>query len=381
MASIAEHWKSIVLGLAVVLSVSIYLYLKWIYSYWHRNGFKTFHGVSLLFGHFGAAFAQTESIGLFFRRVYQTTNEPFIGVYGILRPILFVRDPELVRTILIKDFVHFSDRGVHCNTDYDPLSAHLFTLTGPTWRNLRVKLSPTFTSGKLKAMFNTFVDCGSTLQQYLENLIAKREQLDVREISARHSTNIIASVAFGIDVDTISNPNHEFRENGRKIFASTFLNGIRFFLKFIAPKLLVMLRIKAIPMEVEHFIKGIVKENLEYREKNNVTRKDFFQLLIQLRNGGSVQLDDEWNTIIKADESQKTMTLNEIAAQSFVFFSAGFETSSTTLSYCLYELAKNPEIQQRVHCEIDKVLGEHNDQLTYETVCDMIYLEKCIDGK
>lgn len=380
MASIAENWKSIILGLAIVASTLIYVYLKWTYSYWQRNGFKTFPGVSLLFGHFGAAFAQTESIGLFFRRVYQTTNEPFIGVYGILRPILFIRDPELVRTILIKDFVHFSDRGVHCNTDYDPLSAHLFTLTGPTWRNLRVKLSPTFTSGKLKAMFNTFVDCGSTLQQYLEDLIAKDEQLDVREISARHSTNIIASVAFGIDVDTISNPNHEFRENGRKIFASTFLNGIRFFLKFIAPKLLAILRIKAIPMEVEHFIKGIVKENLEYREKNNVTRKDFFQLLIQLRNGGSVQLDDEWSTIIKADESQKTMTLNEIAAQSFVFFSAGFETSSTTLSYCLYELAKNPEIQQRVHCEIDKVLSEHNGQLTYETVCDMIYLEKCIDG-
>lgn len=380
MASIAENWKSIILGLAIVASTLIYVYLKWIYSYWQRNGFKTFPGVSLLFGHFGAAFAQTESIGLFFRRVYQTTDEPFIGVYGILRPILFIRDPELVRTILIKDFVHFSDRGVHCNTDYDPLSAHLFTLTGPTWRNLRVKLSPTFTSGKLKAMFNTFVDCGSTLQQYLEDLIAKDEQLDVREISARHSTNIIASVAFGIDVDTISNPNHEFRENGRKIFASTFLNGIRFFLKFIAPKLLAILRIKAVPMEVEQFIKGIVKENLEYREKNNVTRKDFFQLLIQLRNGGSVQLDDEWNTIIKADESQKTMTLNEIAAQSFVFFSAGFETSSTTLSYCLYELAKNPEIQQRVHCEIDKIMGEHNGQLTYDTVCDMIYLEKCIDG-
>ena len=86
-------------------------------------------------------------------------------------------------------------------------------------------------------MFSTFVDCGSTLENYLENLIDKNELLDVREISARHSTNIIASVAFGLDVDTISEPNHEFRENGRKIFASTFINAIRFFLKFIAPKL------------------------------------------------------------------------------------------------------------------------------------------------
>lgn len=293
---------------------------------------------------------------------------------------MFYSDPELVRTILIKDFAHFSDRGVFCNEDYDPLSAHLFTMTGQKWKNMRGKLTPTFTSGKLKAMFATFVDCGSTLQNYLENLINKNEMLDVREISARHSTNIIASVAFGIDVDTISEPNHEFRENGQKIFASTFLNGIRFFLKFIAPKLMLILRIKAIPTECENFMKNLVKQNLEYREQNQVIRKDFFQLLVQLRNGGSVQLDDQWKTVIKADENQKTMTLNEICAQAFVFFAAGFETSSTTLSYCLYELAKNPDIQKRVHSEIDKVLEAHEGQLTYETVTDMIYLEKCIDG-
>lgn len=381
MAVTTEDWKVNILLLSIGIFTLVYSYLKWTYSYWNRKGFKTFPGVSLIFGHFKAAFAQKESIGLFFWRVYQNTNEPFVGVYGVFRPILFIRDPELIRTILIKDFANFSDRGVHSNSDYDPLTAHLFTMTGPKWKSLRAKLTPTFTSGKLKAMFNTFVDCGSTLQIYLENLINKGEVLDVREIAARHSTNIIASVAFGIDVDTISNPNHEFRKNGRKIFESTFMNGIRFFLKFIAPKLLVMFHIKAVPMEVEHFIKTIVKENLDYREKNNVSRKDFFQLLIQLRNGGAVQLDDQWNTIIKCDESQKTMTLNEIAAQAFVFFSAGFETSSTTLSYCLYELAKNQDLQKRLHMEIDRVFKEHNGILTYEAVTDMVFLEKCIDGE
>lgn len=381
MALLSNSWKIDILVLFIGLLTTLYLFLKRKYSYWERNGFKTLPNVNLLFGHFKATFAQTESVGLFFWRVYRSTTEPFLGVYGVLRPILFIRDPELMRTILIKDFAHFSDRGVHCNEDYDPLSAHLFTLTGKRWKNLRAKLSPTFSSAKLKAMFNTFVDCGATLENYLEHLIEQNELLDVREISARHSTNIIASVAFGIDVDTISNPNHEFRENGRQIFASTFLNSIRFFLKFIAPKLMLILRIKAIPQNVENFMKSLVKRNLEYREKNNVSRKDFFQLLIQLRNDGTVALDDQWNTVIKADESQKTMTLNEMAAASFLFFAAGFETSSTTLSYCLYELAKNHDIQKRVHSEIDRILKEHNGQLSYEAVADMIYLEKCIDGK
>lgn len=381
MAFSTGDWKVDLLALLIGLSTLLYAFLKRTYSYWDRRGFKSFPDVSLLFGHFQATFAQKESMGHFFTRVYNSTSEPFLGVYGFLRPMLFVKDPTLVRAILVKDFAHFSDRRVHCNEDYDPLSAHLFALSGQKWKNLRAKLSPAFSSGKLKTMFSTFTECASTLQNHLEKVASDGDLLDVRDISAKFTTNVIASVAFGIDVDTISNPDHVFRENGRRIFAASFWNGVRFFLKFIAPNLMSILRIKSVDGEVEQFIKSLVKQNLEYREMNNVTRKDFFQLLIQLRNGGTVQLDDEWDTVIKADDSQKTMTLNEICAQTFVFFAAGFETSSTTLSYCLYELAKNREIQLRVQEEIDKVLEEHDGKLTYESISDMKYLDKCIDGE
>lgn len=81
------------------------------------------------------------------------------------------------------------------------MSGHLFALPRKKWKNLRAKLTPTFTSGKLKAMFCTLVDCGSTLQHYLGDLADKKELLDVREIAASHTTNVIASVGFGIQVD------------------------------------------------------------------------------------------------------------------------------------------------------------------------------------
>ena len=131
---------------------------------------------------------------------------------------------------------------------------------------------------------------------------------------------------------------------------------------------------------VEEFIFSVVQQNLEFREKNHVTRKDFFQLLIQLRNTGTVQLDNQWETVIKGDESQKMMTLNEMAAHSYVFFLAGFETSSTTLTFCMYELAKNQDIQQRVHQEIDSVLERHDGQITYDSISEMKFLDQCIDG-
>lgn len=381
MAIFSACWAFDILTLFFGVLTTFYFISSRKYSYWDRKGIKTLPGFSYLCGHFNGIFFKGVALGDWFTKLYNSTKEPFIGIYGIFRPILFVRDPQLIQTILIKDFTHFTDRGIFYNEDLDPLSAHLFVLPGQKWRNLRGKLSPAFTSGKLKAMFSTLVGCGSTLQNYLKNLAENDELLDVREIAASHATNVIASVAFGIEVDTINDPQNDFRVSGRKIFEPSTGNILRMLISFIAPKLMSLLRLRITDQSVENFIISVVKQNLEYREQNNVSRKDFFQLLIQLRNNGTVELDDQWQTVIKADENQKTLTLNEMSAHTFLFFFAGFETSSTTLSFCLYELAKNQKIQKQVHDEIDRVLEKHDGQITYESISDMKYLERCIDGE
>jgi cytochrome P450 family 6 len=60
---------------------------------------------------------------------------------------------------------------------------------------------------------------------------------------------------------------------------------------------------------------------------------------------------------------------------------AGFETSSTTLSFCLYELAVNPDIQTKLREEIDVTLAKMGGQITYDGVQSMKYLSQVIDGK
>ena len=75
------------------------------------------------------------------------------------------------------------------------------------------------------------------------------------------------------------------------------------------------------------------------------------------------------------------ITMEVIAAQAFAFFLAGFETSSTAITLCLYELALNPEIQERVRNEIDTVLEKQGGNLTYDSIFEMEYLEKVVDGK
>jgi cytochrome P450 family 6 len=73
--------------------------------------------------------------------------------------------------------------------------------------------------------------------------------------------------------------------------------------------------------------------------------------------------------------------MESMAAQAFVFFLGGFETSSTTMTFCLYELSLHQDIQDRLREEIDVVLQKHDGKLTYEGIQEMKYLDKVVSGK
>lgn len=70
----------------------------------------------------------------------------------------------------------------------------------------------------------------------------------------------------------------------------------------------------------------------------------------------------------------------EAAAQVFVFFIAGFETTSTTLTYCLHELARHPEVQETLQEEIDQIM-DTPEGFNYENVMNMKYLDMVFNGK
>jgi hypothetical protein len=75
------------------------------------------------------------------------------------------------------------------------------------------------------------------------------------------------------------------------------------------------------------------------------------------------------------------ISMNCLAAQAFGFYFAGFETSSTTMAFCLYELSLHQDIQDRVRAEIDVVLQRHDGKLTYEGIQQMEYLDKVVSGE
>lgn len=206
-----------ILAIVLIVIVAAYYYVQNAFSYWKNRGFKSFPA-SFPFGNFAPAFLQKQSFSDVVEKLYHQTTEPCFGAYAMFSPMLVVRDPEIIRAVLIKDFQYFTDRNVYIDEKKDPLSGHLFSLNGDKWRNMRTKLTPVFTSGKLKAMFATMVDCGMPLVNYMDKAVDKREIIEAREISARFATDVIASVAFGVSINTMDNPNDPFRAAGRKVF-------------------------------------------------------------------------------------------------------------------------------------------------------------------
>ena len=236
-----------------------------------------------------------KSIGDICTDIYNKLEGYKYGVtYIFTSPRFFVRDPDFIKDILVKDFSTFHDRGLYMNEEIEPLSGHLFFLRGMKWRNLRVKLTPTFTSGKLKTMFQRLVECGKGLQTCLEKVGEKGEVIEIKDVLARFSTDIISSCAFGIECNCLKNENAEFRQWGRKIFDPSLKRVFIGMLSAIAPVVLDTLKISLLDSDVSKYFRSMVQETVEYREKNNVKRNDFLQLLIQLKNKGL--LEDEQKT-------------------------------------------------------------------------------------
>jgi cytochrome P450 family 6 len=275
---------------ACVLAV-VYAYFKVSFTYWKKKNVPYVEPY-FPFGNFADALCLRKSIGSIFEDIYKKLEgQKYGGIYACTKPIFVFRDPDIIKNILVKDFISFQDRGFFNDEEIEPLTGNLFSLEGSRWRNLRVKLTPTFTSGKMKMMFQTIIDCGQELGSILEKCANNEEVIEVKDILARYSTDVIASSAFGIQCNCLKNPDAEFRQWGRKLFGPSVRNVITTLLNSLFPKVLSVLRLGPIEPKVSKYFRNMVEETVKYRERNNVTRNDFLQLLIQIKN--KVNLNDE----------------------------------------------------------------------------------------
>ncbi|XP_068081311.1 cytochrome P450 6k1 [Anabrus simplex] len=351
-----------VLFLVLAAAPLVYLYSTRTYGHWKKRKIPFVKPVPL-FGNMLDVILVRRSLAEITEKIYRKgAGQPVIGFFQFQKPVLLLRDPEVIKAVMVKEFSSFHDNSFIVDETLDPLAArNPFFQKGEKWKAVRSLLTPAFTIGKIKPQLTLMEPVCKDLIDFIEKESFKGnpDGIEAKELAAKFTTDIVATCAFGIEGNSLKYENAELRNKGRDLLSTSMWNKIKFMILFFLPSL-------------GKFLKARIKETVSYREENNVIRNDYLNMLVQIKNKG--RIDDD-TSIIRVGGVNLEYTEEDITAHALTFFIDGFETSSVALSFALYELALNPEVQTKLRMEVDSVLKKHNGKLCYEAIQEMIYLD------
>jgi cytochrome P450 family 6 len=356
--------------LIISIVASVYYYVKKKLSFFEDRGIP-YIKPKFLFGNVAGAGSKYHFFNIMEDYYKKIPGRPIVaGFYTFISPTFIIFDLEAAKQILIKDFNNFVNRGQYHNEEGDPLSANLFNIEDDKWRFLRNKLSPAFTSGKIKSMFEVVKSKGDKFAHAIER-DSKLGAVEMKGLAHRFTLDIISSVAFGMEADTLNGKNPELVHFSHECLGSEGASFIKIMFMMVFPKFSKFLNLKVFTKNLSDYFINIVSKNISYREKNGEKRNDFLNMLIELKNKGSIEGEI-------SSQTQK-LTLLQCVAQSFIFFIGGSDTSSTTISFAMGEIAQDQEMQEKIRSEInEKTKG---GEINYENLQDMTYLNQVVNGK
>ncbi|XP_033339723.1 cytochrome P450 6k1 isoform X3 [Megalopta genalis] len=289
MWSLLKECSEQFLLLGLFLGIFYYFFTT-TFNFWESRGVP-FRKPIVLFGNFAPLLLFRESLPECIKEMYEWfKDERFFGVFRVRSPVLILRDPNLIKDICVKNFSCFSNRGIPVNSQ-DPLSGHLFNLEGKKWKSLRAKLTPAFSSGKLKRMFYLLEECSEEFQKLIDESSKTVRPIEARELAAKFTIDVIGTCAFGIQINALTDEESEFHRAAKKLSKPSYKTTLWRMLRTAVPKLYKFLGVQVIDPGVTEFFKNVVSQMISQRQKHAVKRYDFMDLLIELKNKGTLEND------------------------------------------------------------------------------------------
>nr|XP_023014564.1 cytochrome P450 9e2-like [Leptinotarsa decemlineata] len=265
----------------------------------------------------------------------------------------------------------------------------IYNFLGEKWRKMRSILSPSFTSSKMRIMFVLISKCTENFVNHFLKKDEKCIEVEMKDTFTRFTNDVIATSAFGVEVDSLEEPNNEFYSKGKKSTTFEGVSKLFMFIRYPVPKLIEYLQIPFMDPVVYRFFCDLVDNTIEVREKNNIIRPDMIHLLMEARKRGPHKkensgVDTGFATVEKANFGAghaSELTNLDITAQAVLFFFAGFDTVSSLMCFMSHELAVHPDIQTKLRDEIEETLAECGGEVTYEAILKMKYMDMVISGE
>ncbi|XP_075168965.1 cytochrome P450 6g1-like [Haematobia irritans] len=358
----------LVCGLLAII-LALYQWYKNHFQYWEKYPTVVSVPGRIFSGNLWDILTFKTNFGFRMKDIYldkRFQTEAVVGVYA-LKPALLIRDPELIKSILIRDFNCFTNRISHTEPHDDPVgSKTLFISRDGEWKEIRSKFSAAFSGVKLKQMYPLIQQIGENLESYL-NQKGDHFICEFRDIAYRYAIDTISTTVFGINCDCLGNPENAMNSEARKLSAVNLKRGLDFMAIAFLPALRKLGKTKFFYDECYEFVRNASRFVLAERERNGIHRNDLVDLFVKLKKEAIAQ-------------GKNLEELQEIIdAQMIMFLGGGTETTSTTIVNILFELSKQPAIQNRLRDEIQENFRKGNGSISYESLIEMKYLNMVID--
>ena len=173
MLLILQSLTFYLISVITAISIGLYLHFTRNFKFWQKLGIP-YVNPTPFFGNLKECALLQTTIGEQLQRIYnEHSDKPYVGIFSFDKPSLLIRDVELVKNILVKDFQYFMDRTISFEDKFHPIFGNnLAVLNGQLWRHIRTKLTPVFTSRKMKLMFYLVDTSGKELTECLQKATA-----------------------------------------------------------------------------------------------------------------------------------------------------------------------------------------------------------------
>lgn len=276
--------------LILILITLIYIYFKRKYSYWEKHGFPSVPG-KIPLGSMSQVSISEHSADFFLREYEKMKHKaPAFGIYFYNRKTLVPTDLDLINEILVKNFDNFNDHGFNLNESNDPLMTNISTTSGKKWKDLRTRVAPAFSNSSMKMMFPIISLLSNRLTDHLQTFINKNESIDMNEVFQEFTVEVITNVAFGIETKCLGNSKNDFYKIARGTAEASMTEIAKMFILMCSERLAKWIDLRFIPEKTSQFVIDALRKSVVYREKNEILRNDFCQLMVNLMKHPDVQL-------------------------------------------------------------------------------------------
>ncbi|RMD43348.1 hypothetical protein DV735_g1731, partial [Chaetothyriales sp. CBS 134920] len=230
----------------------------------------------------------------------------------------------------------------------------LILVEGDVHKFQRKHLQPSFQNKVIKELYPVFWAKSCELVNALKESVSQPE-LEIGVWCTRVTLDIIGIAGFGRDFNSLKNFDDEFVADYQELLEPRKDKALFFFLNLVIPNWLVMMiPFWEVPKTFQRISKALFSFGYDMAKDR---RSELNSTKVQ---DAKERRKDILSLLVKSNDFSD----QELAHQALTMMAAGHETTSSTLSWCLFLLAQHPDIQERLRNEVRNALPSPDDLAT-----------------